>query len=379
MKGNDLAGTCVLGLVILATVASPPAAVAASGEAIIECANFTSAVHLCDALAGCDRDYKIQRRYFDAAMTCITNWLDCDLYQRTGSPKFDDCPSRAIERCQEVYADMAYFLSDKALFQRSQLVDHCENLDFSTEFLGGAPMGLDYNDDEGTCISLGTPLQSLDDWIACGDKYQTRLYGGLLSLVAPRGRELLEDNLYCHLFPEVGVNPVVCNSGFAPRPPVTGVPEARVGQIRKCQKALHIGLKQFLHRHLTHLESCTEDHLRCELKKTYGLFSANGYDQCIATAVKWCDRLRATRDRMAPHHLDRIKKACDDITFDDMTDILGFSDIAAACSANSINEVIDCVSDQVKCIAWDSERFVETRMFEDTPPEYLTDYLTCGN
>jgi hypothetical protein len=138
-------------------------------------------------------------------------------------------------------------------------------------------------------------------------------------------------------------------------------------------------LKQFLHRHLTQLESCTEDHMRCEIKKTYGLLSAHGYDECIARAVRWCDRLLATRDRMAPRHLDRIKKACDDITFDDMTGILGFSDIAATCNANSVNEVIACLSDKVRCIAWDSERFVETRMDEDTPPEYLSDYLTCGN
>jgi hypothetical protein len=379
MKVNGLARTYILSLMVLAAAASPRAAVAVDGEAIIECANFTSAVHLCDAIAGCDRDYKIQRRYFDAAMTCVMNWLDCDLYQRAGSPKFDDCPARAIERCQGVYGDMTYYLNEKALFQRSQLVGHCEDLDFTTEFLGGAPMGLDYDDDQGTCTALGTPLQSLDDWIACGDTYQTRLYAGLLSLVAPRSLELLEDNSFCHLFPEVGVNPVVCNSGFAPRPDAVGTPSARVGQIRKCQKALHTGLKQFLHRHLTQLESCTEDHMRCEIKKTYGLLSAHGYDECIARAVRWCDRLLATRDRMAPRHLDRIKKACDDITFDDMTGILGFSDIAATCNANSVNEVIACLSDKVRCIAWDSERFVETRMDEDTPPEYLSDYLTCGN
>jgi hypothetical protein len=378
MKVKDLVRTWVVSLAVVAAVASPRAAVATDGETVIECSNFTSAVHLCDALGGCDRDYKIQRRYFDAAMTCVTNWLDCDLYERAGSPKLEGCPARAIIRCQEVYQDMSYFLSDKALFQRSQLIDHCEDLDFETEFLGNAPAGLDYDDDQGTCTSLGTPLQTLDDWIACGDKYQTRLYAELLSLVAPRSREILEDNLSCNLFPEVGVTPVVCNSGFAPRPPVTGAPDARVGQVRKCQKSLHIGLKQFLHRHLTHLESCTEDHLRCELKKTYGLFSTNGYEECIAKAESWCDRLLSTRDRMAPRHIERIKKGCDDITFDDMTDILGFSDIAADCGANTVNEVIDCVADRVKCIGWDSERFVETRMFEDTPVEYLSDYLTCN-
>jgi hypothetical protein len=170
---------------LLAALASARAD-AVDGETIIECSNFTSAVHLCDALGGCDRDDKLQRRYFDAAMTCIMNWLDCDLYERTGSPKFDDCPARAIERCQDVYSDMAYFLSDKALFQRSQLVDHCEDLDFATEFLGGAPAGLDYDDDQGTCISLGTPLESLDDWITCGDKYQTRLYAELFSRAGTR-------------------------------------------------------------------------------------------------------------------------------------------------------------------------------------------------
>jgi hypothetical protein len=157
------------------------------------------------------------------------------------------------------------------------------------------------------------------------------------------------------------------------------MPNARVGQIRKCQKALHIGLKQVLHRHLTHLESCAEDLMRCELKNTYTLFSPAAYADCTEKASRWCDRVRITRDRMVPHSVDRIKVACDDIPFGDMTSILGFSDIATACGATTVNEVIDCLVPKVKCIAWDSERFVEARMSEDVPAAHLADYLTCGN
>jgi hypothetical protein len=379
MKLHNLARTCALNLVALATLALPPAAIAADAEAIIECHNFATAVHLCDALGGCDRDYKIQRRYFDAAVTCISHWLDCDLYERIGSPKALDCPSRAIERCQGVYADMSYFLSDKALFQRSQFVEHCTPLDFATEFLAGPPLGLDFDDAQGTCIFLGTPLQSLDDFAICGDKHQMQLYGAMLTLVAPRAREFLVDNQFCNLFPEHGETPVECNSALGPHPPVGGVPDARVGLVRKCQKALHKGLKQILHRHLTHLESCAEDHLRCEVRKTYGAISGSGYDQCIEKADTWCTRLRDTRDVWIPRSVDRIKRSCDDVTFDDMTDILGFGSIAAGCGADTVSEVIECLPDKVKCIAWDSERFVEGRMIEDTPGEYLTDYLTCGN
>jgi hypothetical protein len=399
MKVTNLARTCVLNLMALAAVVSvslPRAGVAADGESIIECHNFTSAVHLCDALAGCDRDYKIQRRYFDAAMTCIMNWLDCDLYQRIGSPKFADCGPRAIERCDRVFADMDFYLmaEGKAEFQRSRIPLYCGGdppaLDFQTEFLGDAPMGLDYGDNLGTCDDLGLPLQSLDDWITCGDMYQARLYAEFLTLVAPRAFEFLFDNGFCNLFPEQ-VYPEaspVCNSALGPPPPLGGgAPEGPTGQIRKCQKKLHIGLKQYLHRHLTDLESCTEDYMRCELKQTYGLFSANGYQQCKDKAQSWCERVRLTRDVMIVRSVARIKTGCRNITFADMAGILGFSDIAAACPdpapgnpVDTVDEVIDCLLPKVKCIAWNSERFVEARMDEDAPAAHLADYYaTCGS
>lgn len=383
MKVTRLCRISILNLLVLALLAVPqraPAGETTHAEDILGCHAFASAVYLCDAVGGCDRDYKLQRQRFDGAYKCARHWLDCDIYARTESPKLDLCLQRGPARCLDALQGQQTFLQVSGASQRAQVGAHCDDLDFQSEFLGPVPLGLDFSDIQSTCTSLGSPLQSVSDFTTCGDKYETRLYAKLLTLIAPRTREFLEDNLFCDLFPEEGVTPTVCNSALGPRPQVNGgVPAATVGKLRKCQNRLFRGYRQIVHSHLKFIEYCAEDHMRCEIRKTYGALSDNAYDRCIAKADNKCERFRYNRDKRIPRSVAGIKRSCGDTPFNDMVNVLGFGDIAADCGVNTVDGVIDCLPDKVKCIAWDSVRFVEARMFEDTPVEYLNDYLSCGN
>jgi hypothetical protein len=80
-----------------------------------------------------------------------------------------------------------------------------------------------------------------------------------------------------------------------------------------------------------------------------------------------------------PRLIEEIKRACNGLTFQDLTDVLGFGDVAAGCNAGTIDELVDCVRDQIRCLAWEIVRFVEPRIAEDSPPEFLVDYAACGS
>ena len=92
-----------------------------------------------------------------------------------------------------------------------------------------------------------------------------------------------------------------------------------------------------------------------------------------------CERQQSRRDSKIPRAIESIKKACEDLTFEDLTDILGYEDIAATCGAATIDDVVTCAADRLRCLAWDIVRFVEPRIVDDTPPEFLADYLPCGS
>jgi hypothetical protein len=96
-------------------------------------------------------------------------------------------------------------------------------------------------------------------------------------------------------------------------------------------------------------------------------------------ALNKCERTEVARDLQVPRYLDRIRRSCDDLTFADLTDILGFGDVAASCNADTIDEVVDCTADRLRCLAWDLVRAVEARIVDDTPAEFLTEYTTCGD
>lgn len=364
---------------ILLGFVPPGRAQVPTSEPILECHNFARAPYLCDAVGGCDRDRKLARIRLDGAFRCVSHLLDCDLQARTGAPQADSCPERADSRCAAAQAAENGFLALGYVYQRDQLVLHCDPIDFQDEFLGGAPLGLGFSVDGPICTSLGAPLQTLPDYITCSDIHHTRAHGQILSLMVPRSRELLEASGWCSLFPEEGVSPIACNAGLASTSPVTGVPTAPPNKIRKCSKRFNRSYRNVLNRHLNLLERCAEGYLTCNLKEAHGDISGSALDTCITRARNKCERMQAARDRRVPRYVQGIERSCSDLTFDDLTDILGFGDLADDCSANTIGEVAQCGADRIACLAWDIIRSVETRVTVDVPPEFLTDYLTCGS
>jgi hypothetical protein len=369
----------VLTAAILTTVAGAGHAAAPASGPLLECHSFARAPYLCDAVGGCDRDLKLPRIRMDGAFRCVQQWLDCDLLTRVQSPKAESCPERANVRCIDAQQAQQGFLNLSAQSQRDQVINHCEAVDFQSDFLEGVPLGLGYGAVQPTCDAIGAPLDALEDYTACSDIHHTRLHAQLLSLMAPRSRELLEDHDWCALFPEEGVTPIVCNTELAPRPPVAGVPSASVGETRRCQKGIFRAYRKVLNKHLNLLEYCSEGYLTCELKTAHGDLSGDALDTCMKRALNKCERTQVARDLQVPRYLDSVRRACGDLTFADLTDILGFGDLAESCNADTIDEVIDCAADQLRCAAWDIVRAVEARLADDTPAEFLTDYATCGN
>jgi hypothetical protein len=369
----------ILTAAILAGVAGTADAAAPTSGPVLECHSFARAPYLCDAVGGCDRDLKLPRVRLDGAFRCVQQWLECDLLARVQSPMAESCPERADARCTDAQQAQQSFLNQSAQNQRDQVINHCETIDFQSDFLGGVPLGLGYEAVQPTCDAVGTPLDALQDYTACSDIHHTRLHAQLLSLMAPRSRELLEDHGWCALFPEEGVAPIICNTDLAPRPPVAGVPSATVGEARRCQKGIFRAYRKALNKHLNLLEYCSEGYLTCELKSAHGDLSGDGLETCMKRALNKCQRTQVARDLQVPRDLDRVRRACDDLTFADLTDVLGFGDLAASCNADTVDEVIDCAADQLRCGAWDIVRAVEARITDDTPAEFLTDYATCGD
>jgi hypothetical protein len=352
---------------------------APGSEPILLCHSFARAPYLCDAIGACNRNLKLARIRMDIASRCIDRWLGCDLLSRTGSPSADSCPPSAGARCARGEATAEAWITQAAPEQRQRVVDRCAPLDFQDEFLTGPPLGLGFGASASTCSGFGVPLPDIPSYTVCGDIYQTWLHARLLSLVFPRSRELLEDNGWCSLLSEEGVTPPVCNSGLAPRPVVAGVPTARVSNVDRCQKRLYQSFRKVLTRDLNFLEYCTEEYLNCNMKEAYGDITPNALEGCIDRASHTCTRTRETRDRRVPRLIEEIKRACNGLTFQDLTDVLGFGDVAAGCNAGTIDELVDCVRDQIRCLAWEIVRFVEPRIAEDSPPEFLVDYAACGS
>jgi hypothetical protein len=118
----------------------------------------------------------------------------------------------------------------------------------------------------------------------------------------------------------------------------------------------------------------------CKLKFAHGDISQQAYEKCMEDAYNHCVRLRQTTDSHVSRDTNTIKKACDAIAWEDMTDILGFSDIAADCGVTNTDDLIDCIMDQVKCLAWEVANYVEARLRDDAPPEFIQDYVAlCDN
>jgi len=67
---------------------------------------------------------------------------------------------------------------------------------------------------------------------------------------------------------------------------------------------------------------------------------------------------------------------CGAVPFSEFVDVMGFGDIATSCSADTVDEVVDCIT-AIECTAWEIARYPEARISGDTPAEYLSDYLAC--
>lgn len=375
-------GTILLGLAAvgaLTTYVAPAPARAQTSGPLLECHSSARAPYLCDAVGGCDRDLKLARIRMDGAFRCYSRWLDCDLFTRTQSSAAGECPQRAAAHCVQEQATEDVWVTGSAPEQRERVLERCTPIDFEGDFLAGAPLGLGIGADTATCDALGVPLQDVASYTACGDVGQTRLHAEILSLMAPRSRELLEDHGWCSLFPEEGVAPIVCNTALAARPTVQGVPSARVSRLRRCQKRLYESFRQVLNRHLNLLENCTEEYFSCNLRTAHGDITPSATANCIARGLSVCERQQSRRDSKIPRAIENIRKACEDLTFEDLTDILGYEDIAATCNAATIDDIVTCAADRLRCLAWDVARFVEPRITDDTPPEFLADYLPCEN
>ncbi len=376
-----LSGTILLALAAVgaATYGGPAPVRAQTSGPLLECHSSARAPYLCDAVGGCDRDLKLARIRMDGAFRCYTRWFDCDLFTRTESPAADECPQRATEHCEREQDTEDTWVAGSAPAQRERVLERCTPIDFEGEFLAGAPLGLGIGADAATCDALGAPLEDVASYTACGDVGQTRLHAEILSLMAPRSREFLEDHDSCSLFPEEGVAPVVCNTALAARPTIQGVPTARVSHVRRCQKRLYESYRQVLNRHLNLLENCAEEYFSCNLRTAHGDITPQATASCLGRALSACERQQSRRDRKVPRAIEAIQKACEDLTFEDLTDILGYVDVAASCDAATVDDVVTCAADRLRCLAWDIVRFVEPRITDDTPPQFLTDYLPCGS
>ena len=368
---------------------------AARSEAIIDCARWGSGLYLCDAIDSCNRNHKLPRWRMDIAHRAVSKYLKCDLWGRTtGTPeKVEQCRWRASKLAAGMNKRQVKFYDRRhTAFRKGQFDLYCGALDFNPEFLG-TPLGLGYATDLPTCAALGLPIDEVFDYHECGDTYTTRLHARILGLAEPRTREFLEDAPvegttgpgdmgWCALFPEERVSPVVCNVGFPPRPAISpqATPIAGTSEIRWCQNEFFKQVQTAEGKHLDLLEQCSEDYLMCNVKSENGDITQSAYDQCLQDAYNHCVDLRETTDSLNALHIGSIKEACNEIAWQDVTDILGFGDIAADCGATDVDDLVDCIADQVKCLAWDVARFVEGRLLYDTPPEFIADYVSlCEN
>jgi hypothetical protein len=375
MSLMSAAKSALIGLGLLA-VAWPAQAASNAGD-VLSCHAYTSAAYLCDAVGGCNRNLKLSRRRLDLTAHCVQGLLECDLLERSGSPRAASCPESAARRCDRRQIRMDNFVKFSVIPLRQTGVERCAKIDFNADFLAGGPLGLGYAANATTCAGLGVSLTSTEDYYTCGDTRDQQLYAQILSLAAPRTRELLEDSGWCSLFPNEGGPSSVCNGGFLPRPSGVGstVP-IKDGQIKRCQKALPRGHRKILAEHLDLLEHCSEDYLQCDLKQAYGELNSAQFDACIANAVTRCNRIQDARDAKIPREIDKMKQKCAAVPFSELVDVMGFGDIAASCNADTVDEVIDCIT-AIECIAWQIASFPEARITEYTPPAYLSDYQAC--
>jgi hypothetical protein len=373
----SLFSTARVGCTLLGLLAAASPVRAADVGDVLGGHAYTSGAYLCDALGGCNRNLKLSRRRFDLTFHCVRSLLDCDLLARRGSPRAAACPERAARRCIKRQVKMDNFLNFSVNPLRETLVERCNKIDFSSEFLAGPPLGLGYSADAATCTGLGVPLTSPENYVTCGDTRDQELYAYLLGRSAPRTREFLEDSGWCSLFPNEGGPSSVCNDGFLPPPSGVGsaVP-TKDRQIKRCQKALPRAERKILAEHLDLLEHCGEAYMQCELKQAYGELNSTQYDNCIADAVTLCNRLEIARDAKVPREVEKAKQKCSSVPFSELVDVMGFGDIAADCNANPVDEVIDCITG-IECLAWDIASFPEARLTDDTPPGYLSDYQSC--
>jgi len=347
---------------------------------LIRCHWYARAPYLCDIVPACDRDQKLARMRLDGAYRCVRELLRRGLRARLNLPAAEACMEHAAARCAYAQQDQEKFLTGMGADQRQGIEVAWGEVDLHAEFLG-AWVGLGYALDAATCDGeLGMSLASPADYIGCGDRYVTRLHAQLFSVFAPRGQQLLEDNGWCRLFPEEGVNPVMCNSGLviSPLVPQSVVPQGTVGELRRCQHQLfNLIVKRVLDSHLDLLENCAEAYLNCKLKQARGDLGVD-YDRCISDASGTCTRFQAGRDRRISSAIRRMNNACGVVTFEDVSDVLGFVDVASSCGADTVQELIECVVAKAPCLAWDIVRFAEPRMLADVPQEFLTDYGSCG-
>ena len=380
MRSYIVLGVMSFTVAVLGGGGSPTQAVTRETELLFRCHMHARAPYLCDVVPACDRDQKLARMRLDGAYRCVRELLRCDLRARLNFPAGEACMEHAAERCAYAQQDQEQFLTIMGSDQRLGLELACAEVNLDTEFLG-TWIGLGYALDAATCDGeFGMSLADPADYIGCADRYVTRLHAQLFSAFAPRGQGLLEDNGWCRLFPEEGVNPVMCNSGLviSPLVPQSVVPQGTVGRLRRCQKVLFdLIVKRVLDSHLDLLENCAEAYLNCNLKQARGDLGV-AYDLCISDASGACTKFRAGRDRRISSAVRRMNNACGVVTFEDVSEVLGFVDVASSCGADTVEELVECVVAKVPCLAWDIVRFVEPRMLDDVPAGFLSDYGSCG-
>ena len=73
-----------------------------------------------------------------------------------------------------------------------------------------------------------------------------------------------------------------------------------------------------------------------------------------------------------------MNSACGVVSFEDVRDVMGFVDVASSCGADTVEELVECLVAKAPCVAWDIVRFAEPRLLTDVPPEFLSDYGSCG-
>jgi hypothetical protein len=367
---------------VLATSASPAQALTNATEQLFRCHIRVRAPYLCDYTGGCDRDQKLGRERLDASYRCMREFLRCDLLERLGLPGLDRCMTRAGRRCTHAQWRQDTWIAVMAQNQRDAILSECGEQNLQDDEFLGVPLGLGYGQDAAICGQMfGMSFADPADYIECGDRYVTRLHAQLLSLLAPRSQQLIEDNGWCSLFPEEGVTPIICNTALVPSPPSPPqlVPEAKVRELRHCQQRLATTIpRDALEAHLNLLENCAEEYLNCNLKEARGEFVAGVYENCISQAHATCTRFEEARDRRLPAAIRKLNSACAKPTFEDLRDVLGFVDVASSCGANSVDDLMTCIVDRVPCLAWDIVRYTEPRILMDVPSEFLTYYDSCG-